>query len=384
MVDASDGHLTLLQNRPKTLLSSWKHNYVLWYFGHLLSAHRRQAAAEATTCDSEDKTSATSNEEFVFKRAVTRSRDPKDVFCPHNNPIFQFIRRLCLCHASQMCEALSQIAQSPNKVASESESIRRLTAIRQPDLINRRACRSIHTRCWAQLSENTGDCSFPRMEERVPLEGVMQHTISSERLLQEGAAVADFLESRSEQSFADLFRIYTPQLISFFRARGCDAAVCEELGQEVMFIVYRKADQLRDRILFRGWLFKVARNVLCRHYGKQSREVDTIELERVADRLVAFSNAPAAMPASEFLHWMSFLDSGEQEALILRFVEGWEYHEIAAEKAIPIGTVQWRVFNAKRKLAPHLKAIWRDSVVTVPSAQSRSGRAVEHAVRRAC
>jgi len=53
---------------------------------------------------------------------------------------------------------------------------------------------------------------------------------------------------------------------------------------------------------------------------------------------------------------MSFLDSREQEALILRFVEEWEYHEIAAEKAIPIGTVQWRVFNAKKKLAPHLKA----------------------------
>jgi DNA-directed RNA polymerase specialized sigma24 family protein len=40
----------------------------------------------------------------------------------------------------------------------------------------------------------------------------------------------------------------------------------------------------------------------------------------------------------------------------LRFVEEWEYHEIAAAKAIPIGTVQWRVFNAKKKLAAHLRA----------------------------
>jgi DNA-directed RNA polymerase specialized sigma24 family protein len=39
----------------------------------------------------------------------------------------------------------------------------------------------------------------------------------------------------------------------------------------------------------------------------------------------------------------------------LRFVEEWEYHEIAAAKAIPIGTVQWRVFNAKKKLATRLK-----------------------------
>ena len=45
----------------------------------------------------------------------------------------------------------------------------------------------------------------------------------------------------------------------------------------------------------------------------------------------------------------------EREALTLRFIEEWEYHEIAAAKAIPIGTVQWRVFNAKKKLAPHLR-----------------------------
>jgi RNA polymerase sigma-70 factor (ECF subfamily) len=184
---------------------------------------------------------------------------------------------------------------------------------------------------------------------------MIQHTIPNERLLQEGAAVAKFLESPCEDSFADLFKIFTPQLMSFFRARGCETAVSEDLAQEVMFIVYRKADQLRDRTLFRAWLFKVARSALCRHYGKQSREVDTIELEKVADRLVASSKAHAATPAFEFLHWMSFLDCREQEALTLRFVEEWEYHEIATEKAIPIGTVQWRVFNAKKKLAPHLK-----------------------------
>jgi DNA-directed RNA polymerase specialized sigma24 family protein len=65
---------------------------------------------------------------------------------------------------------------------------------------------------------------------------------------------------------------------------------------------------------------------------------------------------PAGPPAFEFHGWMSFLESREREALTLRFVEKWEYHEIAAAKAIPIGTVQWRVFNAKKKLAEHLRA----------------------------
>jgi RNA polymerase sigma factor (sigma-70 family) len=180
-------------------------------------------------------------------------------------------------------------------------------------------------------------------------------TIDNEKHLLERVAAEEFLESPSEASFCPLFRIFTPQLTSFFRARGCGFTLSEDLSQEVMFTVYRKADQLRDRTLFRAWLFKIARSVLCRHYGKRSREVETIGLENLSDRLLASSHMSAGTPAFEFLDWIELLEKREQEALRLRFIDEWEYHEIAAAQKIPIGTVQWRVFNAKKKLAPHLR-----------------------------
>jgi RNA polymerase sigma-70 factor (ECF subfamily) len=178
--------------------------------------------------------------------------------------------------------------------------------------------------------------------------------IANERLLREALVTQRFLEDTNEDSFSELFNIFTPQLVAFFRARNCELALAEDLAQEVMLSVYRNAAQIRDRTLFRAWLFKIARNALCRHYSKQTREVETVDLADATDRLVAASPKPAGTPAFEFLHWMAFLDSREQEVMRLRFVEQWEYHEIASAKAIPIGTVQWRVFNAKKKLAPHL------------------------------
>lgn len=163
-----------------------------------------------------------------------------------------------------------------------------------------------------------------------------------------------FLDAPDETTFADLFRLFSPRLVAFFRARGC-GTVAEDLAQEVMLTVYRKAGQVRDRALFRAWVFRIARNTLSRHFTNRIREVDTLDLTEVPEGLTAVSPGSGGAPAFEFNHWMDFLDDREKEALTLRFVEEWEYHEIAAAQKIPIGTVQWRVFNAKRKLAPLLK-----------------------------
>jgi RNA polymerase sigma-70 factor (ECF subfamily) len=163
-----------------------------------------------------------------------------------------------------------------------------------------------------------------------------------------------FLDDPNDHSFAALFRVFFPQLVSFFRARSREFALAEDLAQEVMLTVYRKAGQIKNRSVFRAWLFKIAHNALCRHYGRLSREVETTNLADVDNRLAASVQKPAGTPAFEFRDWMAFLEPGERDVMILRFVEQWEYHEIAAARGTPIGTVQWRIFNSKKKLARHL------------------------------
>src|SRR6266446_3794272 len=90
--------------------------------------------------------------------------------------------------------------------------------------------------------------------------------------------VEQFLNQADEDSFNALFRMFSPQLVAFFRRRGHEKDIAEDLAQEVMLTVYRKAGQLRDHKLFRAWLFKVARNTACRLFAKRSREVATVDL----------------------------------------------------------------------------------------------------------
>jgi RNA polymerase sigma factor (sigma-70 family) len=180
------------------------------------------------------------------------------------------------------------------------------------------------------------------------------HKTVDDRVAREAEVADKFIDNPHADSFADLFSTFSPQLVAFFRARACELGLAEDLAQEVMFTVYREAAQVRDRALFRAWLFKIARNTLCRHYRKQTRELETVNFEETGDWLSAVSVKASGVPAFEFLHWMALLDSGEREIMELRFIEQWEYHEIATARQLPIGTVQWRVFNAKKKLAPYL------------------------------
>jgi RNA polymerase sigma-70 factor (ECF subfamily) len=175
---------------------------------------------------------------------------------------------------------------------------------------------------------------------------------ASDRPRRELRVTDNFLESPNDESFTEVFLMFTPQLVSFFRSHGCGPDLSEDLSHEVMLTVYRKSKQIRDRTRFRSWLFTIGRHALYRHFRKQRPEADSVDLESVIDA----NTKTTGPPAFEFHHWMSILESREREALTLRFVEEWEYHEIATVKAIPIGTVQWRVFNAKKKLAAHLRA----------------------------
>jgi RNA polymerase sigma-70 factor, ECF subfamily len=185
---------------------------------------------------------------------------------------------------------------------------------------------------------------------------VRNESVSNRKNVREDSVIHRFLDDPNHDSFAALFDILVPQLVSYFRARNREPSLAEDLTQEVMLTVYLKAGQIRDRASFRTWLFKVARHALYGHYDASAREVQTTNLADVENRLPAATPRLSGTPGFEFQNWLALLDPPERELMTLRFVEQWEYHEIAALQGAPIGTVQWRIFNSKKKLARLLKS----------------------------
>src|ERR1700688_4297023 len=139
---------------------------------------------------------------------------------------------------------------------------------------------------------------------------MINSTIVSDRPRREAAATETFLEAPNEESFVELFLTLTPQLVSFFRSRGCARDLSEDLSQEVMLTVYRKAAQLRDRGRFRAWVFTIARQALYCQPGERSLGKVAIDVQELVDTRVK-SMGPSAF---EFHHWMTFLESHEREA----------------------------------------------------------------------
>lgn len=164
------------------------------------------------------------------------------------------------------------------------------------------------------------------------------------------AVVEQFVARPDEERFAGLFRVLAPQLMVYFRARGCEVSVAEDLTQEVMLALFRKVEGLRDVGLFRPWLFRIAKNELLQYLRRQGRRVETMDL---AEELGGANWNPfAGLVLGE---WLDCLPSGDRELLLLRYVDGFAYHEIAELLEMPMGTVQWRVFQLKKKLAEHFR-----------------------------
>lgn len=162
--------------------------------------------------------------------------------------------------------------------------------------------------------------------------------------------IAQFLTARTEEAFCALFEAVCVRVRRYFLLRGLDAATAEDLTQNVFVKVYAGAGELREAAAFYGWLFAIARNELVSYWRReQPRQAQTESLNEQAPNRLQIE--PAATATLRMRDLLNALEPAERDLIVLRFVEGLSYEELAAALKLPLGTIKWRIFNARRKLA---------------------------------
>jgi RNA polymerase sigma factor (sigma-70 family) len=170
-------------------------------------------------------------------------------------------------------------------------------------------------------------------------------------------AVAD---ARDREAFTRLFDHFTPRIEAYLMRLGADRATAEEISQEVMVTLWRKA-QLFDptKSSVTTWLYRIARN----------RRIDAVRRDRMDyyDPMdstfdeVADERPPDAsmdLQRREEMLRTAIKDLPEEQLALVRlaFFDSLSHSAIAEQTGLPLGTVKSRIRLAFTRLRRTLEA----------------------------
>jgi RNA polymerase sigma-70 factor (ECF subfamily) len=172
-----------------------------------------------------------------------------------------------------------------------------------------------------------------------------------------GELIQSVARTRDPAAFTALFQTYRPKLVSYFLRYGVDEPAAEELTQDALLAVWRKADQFDPaRAQAASWIFAIARNLRIDRLRRQRvRPVDGAPQAADADDVQAVRGggdgwSEPADAQLELHEALLSLSQGDAEVLGMAFVEGWTHRQMAERLHLPLGTVKSRVRRAACRL----------------------------------
>jgi RNA polymerase sigma-70 factor (ECF subfamily) len=155
------------------------------------------------------------------------------------------------------------------------------------------------------------------------------------------------------EAFVELFRHFAPRVKSYLRGMKADEGLAEDLTQEVMLTVWRRAKQYDPRqASLSTWIFTIARNRRIDAVRREKRpEIDPNDPALVPDEQRAPEELVSRQQQNAALREAIRELPGEQAQLLrLSYFEEKSHAEIAGELDLPLGTVKSRLRLAMTKL----------------------------------
>lgn len=170
-------------------------------------------------------------------------------------------------------------------------------------------------------------------------------------------------ERRDRAAFAQLFAYFAPRIKSYMLKSAAGGAEAEELTQEVMLLVWRKASLFTpEGHGAAAWIFTIARNVRIDAVRRQKRgglkQVEDIEAEFQVDGEASADQRLAARQDEDRLRAaLKTLPEEQKKVVELSFFEDRPHGEISEVLGLPLGTVKSRLRLAMERLRKSLGSV---------------------------
>ena len=172
-----------------------------------------------------------------------------------------------------------------------------------------------------------------------------------------GGAMADLLQRVAERAdaaaFRELYQAYGPRVKAYMMRQGADAATAEDLAQETLFTVWRRASlYAADKGSAATWIFTIARNL---RIDRLRREMPWQELpegrhEQASDETPPDDALSEKERQVRVRAALAQLPPEQREVVVLSYIEGLSHGEIATRLGLPMGTVKSRMRIAYQRV----------------------------------
>lgn len=140
-------------------------------------------------------------------------------------------------------------------------------------------------------------------------------------------------------------------VLGFALKRCRTAEDAEDLSQEIILKVYRKLLLCDDVEDVERYIWTVAHNALCNYYRSTARNAVGISIEEVGEIPAALAEeTDDAETVDRLKKEIAYLSETQRKIVVAYYIDRKKQEQIAREVGIPVGTVKWHLFQAKKEL----------------------------------
>jgi RNA polymerase sigma-70 factor (ECF subfamily) len=165
-------------------------------------------------------------------------------------------------------------------------------------------------------------------------------------------------DHRDKAAFAALFDLFAPKLKAMIMRGGASAAQAEDVVQDAMLAVWRKAGQFDpERAQASGWIYRIARNRMIDIARKDQRPIPQ-ELQVAENTTEEPAQAIALAQETDHLRKaLAALPEKQRTMIEKAYLGELSHQEITEVTGLPLGTIKSRIRLGLERLRHELKEL---------------------------